>query len=61
MLQVAKSDAAKANYALLNPGKSVPSLVALTPQIAQAEAQLAAARSRAAIAALDLELSLIHI
>ena len=31
MLQVAKSDAAKANYALLNPGKSVPSLVALTP------------------------------
>jgi len=55
MLQVAKSDAAKANYALLNPGKSVPSLVALTPQIAQAEAQLAAARSRAAIAALDLE------
>ena len=55
MLQVAKSDAAKANYALLNPGKNVPSLVALIPQIAQAEAQLAAARSRAAIAKLDLE------
>lgn len=54
LLQQAKSDAAVANYALLNPGKSVPPLVALVPQIAQAKAQLAAAQSRADAAKLDL-------
>ena len=54
LLQQAKSDAAIANYALLNPGKRVPPLVALTPQIAQAKAQLAAARARADIAQLEL-------
>ena len=54
LLQQAKSDAAVANYALLNPGKTVPPLVALTPQIAQAEAQLAAALARAEVAQLEL-------
>ncbi|RPG27363.1 MAG: efflux RND transporter periplasmic adaptor subunit [Gammaproteobacteria bacterium TMED92] len=54
LLQRAKSDAATANYALLNPGKIVPPLVALVPQIAQAKAQLAAAQSRADAARLDL-------
>ena len=55
MLQQAESDAAQANYALLHPGETVPSLVARGPQIAQARAQLAAAQARAEIAALDLE------
>lgn len=54
LLQQAKSDAAIANYALLNPGKQVPPLVALVPQIAQAKAQLAATQSRADAARLDL-------
>lgn len=54
LLQQAKSDAAVANYALLNPGKTVPPLVALIPQIGQAKAQLAAAQSRADAAQLDL-------
>ena len=54
LLQQAKSDAAVANYALLNPGKTAPPLVALTPQIAQAKAQLAAARARADVARLEL-------
>ena len=54
LLQQAKSDAAVANYALLNPGKTAPPLVALTPQIAQAEAQLAAALARAEVAQLEL-------
>ena len=55
MLREAESDAAKANYALLNPGDEVPPLVAKVPQIAQARARLDAARARADIAALDLE------
>ncbi|MAD07596.1 MAG: hypothetical protein CMP86_09310 [Gammaproteobacteria bacterium] len=54
LLQQAKSDAAVANYALLNPGTTAPPLVALTPQIAQAEAQLAAALARAEVAQLEL-------
>ncbi len=55
MLQRAESDAARANYALLHPNETVPPLVARVPQIAQAQAQLAAARARASIAALDLQ------
>ena len=55
LLQRAKSDAAVRNYALVNPNKTVPSLVALRPQIAQAEAQLLAAESRADIAQLNLQ------
>ena len=55
MLREAEGDAAKANYALLNPGAEVPPLVAKAPQIAQARARLDAARARADIAALDLE------
>ena len=38
-LQQAKSDAAVQNYSLINPDKRVPPLVALGPQIAQAQAQ----------------------
>ena len=55
MLREAEGDAAKANYALLNPGAEVPPLVAKAPQIAQARARLDAARARADIEALDLE------
>jgi RND family efflux transporter MFP subunit len=54
-LQQARSEAAVKNYALINPGKSVPDLVALGPQIAQAEAQLRAAEARAGVALLSLE------
>lgn len=54
-LQQARSDAAVSNYGLINPGKEVPSLVALRPQIAQARAQLRAAQSRADIAQLNLQ------
>lgn len=54
-LQQAKSNAAVRNYGLINPGKTVPSLVALRPQIAQAKALLLAARSRADIAQLNLQ------
>lgn len=54
-LEQAKSDAARANYDLLHPDKEVPALVARVPQIAQAEARLAAARARQRVAALDLE------
>ena len=54
-LQQARSDAAVKNYALLNPGKSVPSLVALRPQIAQAKAQLQAAQAKAEVANLALQ------
>ena len=54
-LQQAKSDAAVRNYALVNPNKTAPSLVALRPQIAQAKAQLRAAQSRADIAQLNLQ------
>ena len=53
-LRVAEGDAARQNYAILNPGERVPPLVAKVPQIEQARAQLAAARARADIAALDL-------
>ncbi|MDB2416980.1 efflux RND transporter periplasmic adaptor subunit [Pseudomonadales bacterium] len=54
-LQQARSDAAVKNYALLNPGKAVPNLVALRPQIAQAAAQLRSAEARAEVALLALE------
>ena len=54
MLQRAESDAARANYALLHPNEEVPPLVARIPQIAQARAQLSAARARTEIAALNL-------
>lgn len=54
MLQRAESDAARANYALLNPGQDVPPLVARIPQIAQARAQLSAAQARTEIATLNL-------
>ncbi len=53
-LRRAEGDAARQNYAILNPGEAVPPLVARAPQIEQARAQLAAARARADIAALDL-------
>ncbi len=61
-LRQAESDAAVANYALLQPDAEVPPLVAKVPplvakapQIAQAKARLAAAEARASIAALELE------
>lgn len=54
-LQRAKSDAAVQNYALINPNKNVPALVALGPQIAIAKAQLQAAESREDIANLELQ------
>ena len=54
-LQQAKSDAAVQNYALINPSRNVPALVALGPQIAQAQAQLQAAKSREDIAKLELQ------
>ena len=57
-LEQAKSDAARANYDLLHPDEEVPALVARVPQIAQAEARLAAARARQRVAALDLERTL---
>ena len=53
-LRRAEGDAARQNYAILNPGEAVPPLVAKVPQIEQARAQLAAARARADIAVLDL-------
>ena len=55
LLEQAKSDAARANYAILHADGEVPPLVARVPQIAQAEARLAAARARQRVAALDLE------
>ena len=55
MLQRAESDAARANYALLHPNEDVPPLVARIPQIAQARAQLSAARARSEIADLNLK------
>lgn len=54
-LQQARSEAAVKNYALLNSGKNVPALVALSPQVAQAAAQLRAAEARADIALLALQ------
>jgi len=50
----AESEAAIANYAILHPGKDVPPLVAKTPQVDQAKAQIAAASAREQIALLDL-------
>jgi RND family efflux transporter MFP subunit len=55
LLTRAESDAAISNYAILNPGKQAPPLVAKTPQIEQAKAAIAAAEARRDIAALDLE------
>jgi len=54
-LAKAESEAAIANYAILNPGKEVPPLVAKTPQLEQAKAQIAAAWAREQIAQLDLK------
>ena len=53
-LAKAESEAAISNYAILHPGKDVPSLVAKTPQLEQAKAQIAAASAREQIAKLDL-------
>ncbi|MDC0067369.1 efflux RND transporter periplasmic adaptor subunit [Gammaproteobacteria bacterium] len=50
----AESEAAIANYAILHPEKNVPPLVAKTPQVDQAKAQIAAAVAREQIALLDL-------
>ena len=55
MLRQAEGEAAEANYALLHPDADVPPLIAKKPQIAQAKAQLEAARARADIAALELK------
>ena len=52
-LRLAESNAARANYAILHPGRRVPPLVARIPQIAQARARLEAARARLAVADLD--------
>lgn len=53
-LAIATSEAAIANYALLNPGKEVPHLVAKRPQIDQAKAQVASAKAKEQMARLDL-------
>jgi RND family efflux transporter MFP subunit len=53
-LAKAESEAAIANYAILHPEKDVPPLVAKTPQVEQAKAQIAAASAREQIALLDL-------
>ena len=53
-LAKAESEAAIANYAILHPEKNVPPLVAKTPQVDQAKAQIAAASAREQIALLDL-------
>ena len=53
-LAEATSEAAIANYALLNPGKTAPPLVAKTPQVEQAKAQIAAAEAKVATAELNL-------
>jgi RND family efflux transporter MFP subunit len=53
-LAEAEADAARANYALLRPGKPVPPLVAKVPQINQGRAEVAAAEARVAVAALEL-------
>ena len=46
--------AAESNYAILHGEKDVPPLVAKTPQVEQAKAQIAAASAREQIALLDL-------
>lgn len=53
-LATATSEAAIANYALLNPDKAAPPLVAKRPQIAQAKASVEAAQARENIARLEL-------
>mgnify|MGYP002635779350 FL=1 len=54
LLVKAESEAAIANYAILHGEKDVPPLVAKTPQVEQAKAQIAAASAREQIALLDL-------
>ena len=54
LLRQAEGDAARLNYAILHPGEAVPPLVARVPQIEQAKAQLASARARSKVAALEL-------
>ena len=54
LLRQAEGDAARSNYAILHPGEAVPPLVARVPQIEQAKAQLASARARSKVAALEL-------
>ena len=53
-LAKAESEAAISNYAILHPEKDVPPLVAKTPQLEQAKAQIASALAREQIAQLDL-------
>ncbi|MEM7001726.1 MAG: efflux RND transporter periplasmic adaptor subunit [Pseudomonadota bacterium] len=53
-LTLANSEAAVANYALLNGDKSVPPLVAKKPQLQQAKARIAAATARVDVARLNL-------
>ena len=54
LLVKAESEAAIANYAILHGEKDVPPLVAKTPQLEQAKAQIAAASAREQVALLDL-------
>ncbi len=54
LLRQAEGDAARSNYAILHSGEAVPPLVARVPQIEQAKAQLASARARSKVAALEL-------
>jgi len=54
MLQEAESQAAISNYRLLNATAKVPPLVAKTPQIERAKAQLSAAEARFNITRADL-------
>lgn len=53
-LTQATSEASISNYAILNPGRTVPTLVAKIPQLEQASAQVAAAEARHEIANLHL-------
>jgi RND family efflux transporter MFP subunit len=53
-LTQATSEASISNYAILNPGRAVPTLVAKIPQLEQASAQVAAAEARYDIANLHL-------
>ena len=53
-LTKAESDAAKSNYAILKPDQKAPPLVAKTPQLEQAKAQIAGSVAREQIAKLDL-------
>ena len=53
-LTQATSEASISNYAILNPGRVAPALVAKTPQLEQARAQIAAATAKQDIANLGL-------